>query len=243
MSVTPIELENCRGQTLYAELHGEVGPVAVICCHGMLSWRGGAKHVLLAELLAGRGIPALRFDFAGRGRSDGRLFDISYSNEMEDLYAVIDGLSARGVERFGLFGSSMGGAVALLVAAREERAVAIATLAAVAHPQLVAERHDVEGWRERGYIETAEGRVGRGFYDDALTHEVCAAVRVLRAPVLVLHGDRDEVVPPSDAHDIATCARNASLEMVLGADHSFSNPVHMRPAMRRVADFFEHALL
>ena len=237
-----IEFENCRGQRLVGELHGTPDARAVICCHGMLSWRGGTKHVFLAELLAERGIAALRFDFAGRGDSDGSLFDLSYSNNMEDLYGAVEALAGRGVERLGLFGSSMGGAVALLAAAREERVVAIATLAAVAHPELVAERHDADAFRERGYIETAEGRIGRGFYDDALSHDVCAAVRVLRAPLLVLHGDRDEVVPPSDAHDIAICARHASLEMVLGADHSFSDPVHMRPAMRQVADFLERYL-
>jgi len=244
MTLERVEFENRRGQRLVGEVHGATGRVAVICCHGMLSYRGGAKHVFLAEALAERGMAALRFDFAGRGDSEGSLFDLSYSNNMEDLYAAIEFLASRGVERFGLFGSSMGGAVALLAAAREERVVAVATLAAVAHPDLVAERHqqDVSTWREQGYIDTEEGRVGRGFYDDAITHDVCSAVRVLRAPVLILHGDCDEVVPPSDAHDIAVCVRNASLEMVLGADHRFSNPVHMRPAMHQVADFLVREL-
>jgi hypothetical protein len=45
------------------------------------------------------------------------------------------------------------------------------------------------------------------------------------------------VVPVSDAHDIATAARNVSLEIVDGADHRFSSPLQMRPAMRKVADF------
>lgn len=241
-----VEFENRRGQRLVGEIHGALGRVAVICCHGMLSYRGGAKHVRLAELLAERDIAALRFDFAGRGESEGSLFDLSYSNNMEDLYAAIEYLAARDVDRFGLFGSSMGGAVALLAAAREERVVAVATLAAVAHPELIAERHhvNVSAWQEQGYIDTEEGRVGKGFYHDALSHDVCSAVRVLRAPVLVMHGDRDDVVPPSDAHDIATCVRSrVSLEMVLGADHRFSNPVHMRPAMRQIADFLQRELL
>jgi len=45
------------------------------------------------------------------------------------------------VERFGVFGSSMGGAVALLAAARDGRVCAVATLAAVAHPALIVERY------------------------------------------------------------------------------------------------------
>jgi alpha-beta hydrolase superfamily lysophospholipase len=245
MTVTRVEFHNQRGQRLVGELHGTPNRVAAICCHGMLAYRGSTKHLMLAEMLAERGLATLRFDFAGRGESDGNLFDLSYSNNMEDLFAAIEFLAAGGVERLGLFGSSMGGAVALLAAAREERVVAVATLAAVARPELMAERHhvDVEQWRARGYLDTDEGRVGIGLYDDALSHDVCAAVAVLWAPILVLHGDCDTVVPPSDGHDIATAARNASLEMVLGADHTFSNPIHLRPAMRQVADFLTAELL
>ncbi len=50
---------------------------------------------------------------------------MSYSNEIEDLDAAINWLSKKGVQRVGLFGSSMGGAVALLTAARDERVVAV----------------------------------------------------------------------------------------------------------------------
>jgi pimeloyl-ACP methyl ester carboxylesterase len=222
-----------------ALLDGDLDGAVVISCHGMLSSKNGTKHELLAGLLAERGISTLRFDFAGRGESDGALFDLSYSNEMEDLSDVIDQLAARQVNRFGLFGSSMGGAVALMTAARDERVVALATLAAVAHPESVEDRYaaEVASWRERGWFETGEGRIGAGFIEDAAQHNLIASVRVLRAPILVLHGDNDEVVPCSDAHDIAAAARNVSLEIVMGADHRFSDPVHLRPAMARVADF------
>lgn len=239
-----LQLQNRRGQKLAALLHGEPNGAVVISCHGMLSSKGGTKHQLLAELLAERGVSTLRFDFAGRGESDGDLFDLSYSNEMEDLSDVIEQLAARGVQRFGVFGSSMGGAVALMTAAREERIVALATLAAVAHPEAIEERYfrEVASWRERGWFLTAEGRIGAGFIEDAAHHNLIASVRVLRAPLLVLHGDRDEVVPCSDAHDIATAARTVSLEIVMGADHGFTDPVHLRPAMDRVASFLAGSL-
>lgn len=205
----------------------------------MLSTKNGTKHRLLADELEKRGVACLRFDFAGCGESEGRLFDMTYTREMEDVDAAIEFLAARGVLALGLFGSSMGGAVALLAAARDERVVAIVTLAAVAHPELLAERHleEVASWDARGYIETLEGPIGRGLYDDAKGHDVIAAVRVLRAPLLVLHGEEDEVVPVDDAHDIATAARNVCLEVVSGADHRFTNAVHLRPAMVQAADF------
>jgi uncharacterized protein len=238
--VRPLVFTNRRGQKLAGILHGEPGPRMALSCHGMMSDKNGKKHVLLAQALAALGIPMLRFDFAGRGESEGELFDMSYSNEMQDLDAAIEALAGLGGQRFGVFGSSMGGSVALLSAARDERIVALATLAAVAHPEWVCERHPAECsvWRSRGYIDIApEGRLGRAFLDDSLAHDVIAAVRILRAPLLVIHGEDDEVVPASDAHDIATAARCAELDIVMGADHRFTDPVYLRPAIQQIARF------
>lgn len=239
-----IWVDNGRGQRLAGALTGPVGASLAICCHGMLSSKDGDKHRLLVQLLQQRGVSAFRFDFAGLGESDGRLFDMTYSGEMHDLLAVIEHFAAAGVQRFGVFGSSMGGAVALLAAAREERVVALATLAAVAHPEALHERHldAVMAWNRDGYVDTEIGRIGRQFMDDALEHDVLAAVRVLRAPLLVYHGEEDDVVPCSDGHDIAANARNAQLELVPGAGHRFADPVYQRPAMTHIADFLAAAI-
>ncbi|MBI3179808.1 MAG: alpha/beta fold hydrolase [Deltaproteobacteria bacterium] len=244
MTLEPIRFANNRGQRLAGVLHGAPNGRAVVTCHGMLSDKESHKHRMLCDILAKSGLACMRFDFAGRGESDGRLFDLSYSHQVEDLQAAISMLASRGVERFGLFGSSMGGAVALLAAARDERIVAVATLAAVGHPAAIAERHprEADAWQRIGHIDTEAGHIGRGLLDDALQHDVLAAVGVLRAPVLVLHGEGDDVVPVSDGHDIAASARQACLEIVPGADHRFSNPVHLRPAMQRVAAFLRENL-
>lgn len=211
----------------------------------MLSSKDSPKHVTLAERLARAGIPALRFDFAGRGESEGELFDLSYSNEIEDLDAVIEWLWGRGIRRVGLFGSSMGGAVALLTAARDERVVAVATMAAVAHPGALEERYPAQasGWRERGFIDSEAGRIGVGFLSDAQQHDVPSAVGVLLAPILVVHGTKDEVVPTSDAHDIACAARRASLVELEGADHRFTRREDLEEALEHVSGFLRRELL
>jgi pimeloyl-ACP methyl ester carboxylesterase len=205
----------------------------------MLSGKDGVKHTRLAHEAEQRGMALLRFDFAGRGESGGSVFDMSYSNEVEDLDAAINWLWAKGVQRIGLFGSSMGGAVALLTAARDERVVAVATLAAVAHPSAIEERYPDEtlSWTKNGYVDTPAGRIGRSFYDDALQHDVVSAVGILRAPILIMHGTEDTVVPQTDALDLATAARNATLDLIEGGDHQFHNEQFLRPAIRRIADF------
>ena len=230
---------NGRGEELVGLLLGQSGLSLVICCHDMFTDKSDLKYVRLCQELASLGVPSLRFDFSGCGESSGRLFDLSYSRQMDDLGSVIDFAASMGACRIGLFGSSMGGAVALLGAARDERVVAVATLGAVGHPEDIAERcpRAVERWRATGWIDTQAGRIGSGFLQDARQHDVIGAVGVLLAPVLVIHGEEDEVVDPSDAHDIACAARRAILELVPGADHGFSRQEHLRPAIRRVAQF------
>lgn len=225
-------------------LHGELTGRAVIACHGMFSNKDGRKHKALAAALAGFGMPLLRFDFAGVGASQGSIYNLSYTRRMADLDAAIGFLAERGVQCFGLFGSSMGGAVAYLQAARDERVVAVASVAAVGQTGHLADRQPdmVRSIEENGFAESPLGKVGPEFLEDSHAHDVPAAVAILRAPILVIHGELDTVVPPSDAHDIASAARQGSLEMVLGADHAFRQPEHLRPVIAKVARFLADAL-
>jgi pimeloyl-ACP methyl ester carboxylesterase len=234
-----VQFNNRRGQQLVGVLHGEPNGRAVVSCHGMLSGKDGVKHTRLADELGLHGVPLLRFDFAGRGESEGDVFDMSYSNDIEDVDAAIDWLQKQGVTRVGLFGSSMGGAVALLAAARDERIVTIATLAAIGYPAAIADRYpdQARAFEVQGFVDSPVGRIGRGFMDDAVQHDVVSAVSIVRAPILVMHGTDDTVVPQTDALDIATAALNASLDLVDGGDHQFHNEQLLRPAMRRIAEF------
>ena len=242
--MTRVEFTNQKGKRLVGHLHGTLESCAVISCHGMFSNKDGEKHVLLGKILERSNIPLLRFDFEGCGGSEGSLFDLSYSSRIEDLNAAISYLATQGVERFALFGSSMGGSIALLAAARDERIVAIATLAAIAHVSAFLERHPeaILSWETLGVFQSPYGPISEEFYNDAKTHDVLSAATIIRAPVLVLHSVDDAVVPVMDAHDIASALRNVSLDIVDHAGHTFDHPTYLRPTMLQVADFLKNHL-
>ena len=80
-------------------------------------------------------------------------FDVTYSRQIDDLKSAIDYCEERlGIKEFGLMGSSMGGAVSLLVAGRDPRIKAVCTVAAIGYPSELEERYPLKtrGWRERG---------------------------------------------------------------------------------------------
>ena len=117
-----ISFTNSRGDTLSGVLHhAEKHPArgAVILCHGMESDKNSEKLVFLSRELARRGVLALRFDFSYVGESSGKFEDITYSGEVEDLKAAYALLRSRHAGKTAILGSSMGGTVALMFAARE----------------------------------------------------------------------------------------------------------------------------
>ena len=236
---------NGRGQRLAGVLAGDNDKVGVICCHGMLATKDGLKHQELAESLARRGLTTLRFDFAGRGESDGDVFDLTYTHEIEDLRAALAFLAGRGIERFAIFGSSMGGSVALLTAAEDERVEAVATVAAVAYPDRLVERYpeDTADWREQGYIEISGHRISSRFIEDARGYSVLREVGKMSIPLLIMHGLDDRVVPVADADDIAAAAHHVSVSLVEGADHRFSEPRQRAYVVEETSDFFAEILL
>ena len=77
-----VSFVNRRGQALSGVLHHPEASTprgGVILCHGMESDKESDKLVLLSRELAGRGLLALRFDFACAGKS-GKFEEITYLN-------------------------------------------------------------------------------------------------------------------------------------------------------------------
>ena len=249
MNDQPISFTNSRGDKLVGVMHHAANHQidgAVILCHGMESNRNSEKLILLGRQLAQRGILALRFDFSYVGESSGRFEDITYSGEVEDLRAAYELMRNRCGGKIAIFGSSMGGTVALLFAAREPQVAALATLAAPVHPEIFPKRvlspAGLERWRKRGYTRFNGQRLNVTLLKDLQSLNVPSAARRIHCPVLILHGDADEVVPLAEAYELHDCLMNAKkLSIQKNGDHRLSDPIIMQRAMGEALDWLaEH---
>lgn len=236
---------NRRGQTLAGLLHHPAGNgfhAAAILCHGMESNKESEKLIALSRRLAQNGMAALRFDFSCVGESSGRFEEITYGGEVEDLSAAFDFVRGRGAEKIGLFGSSMGGSVALLFAAQEKGVAAVVTLAAPVHPEKITERllkpSEVEQWRETGLITYHGRQIRISFLDDLQKIQIPKAAREIACPVLILHGDADDTVPVEEAHELYAQLKGAKkISIFKGADHRLSDPEHLTTALEESIDW------
>ena len=161
MKEEKILFSNSRGDTLCGVLHHPAKKPArgsLILCHGMESDKSSEKLLYLSRALAGRGLLTLRFDFTYVGESSGQFSDITYSGEADDLKSAYALVQSRQAGRTAILGSSMGGTVALLFAAREPGVAALATVAAPVHPENFPKRvltpKQIRQWRERALRST-----------------------------------------------------------------------------------------
>ena len=238
----PIVFDNDRGQRLAGRLHraGPDGPAAVVC-HGMLADKSSAKHTALAAGLAAADITALRFDFAGRGESAGTLEELTVSGEIADLAAATGALRAAGYGPLGLSGSSLGGTVALLAAARDPEIAAVVTINSPARLDRLFAEVDRAAWERTGHLELPAGRLGFGFCTDAATHDLADAARMAGERLFVLQGAADEVVDPADAGLLADAAL-CDLLVIEGADHRLTDERHRVTVLKNTIAFLRRRL-
>jgi pimeloyl-ACP methyl ester carboxylesterase len=240
-----LSFTNSRGDKLSGVLHHPTSGTprgAVILCHGMESNKNSEKIVSLGAALASRGILALRFDFSYVGESTGRFEDITYSGEVDDLRAAYALVRNRHPGKIAILGSSMGGTVALLFAADEPAIAALVTVAAPVHPEEFPRRtltpKQIDEWRNRGFTFYHGQRLNVSLLHNLEKINILEAAVRITCPVLIVHGDADDVVPVKEAHELHGHLTNSKKLLILkGGDHRLSDPAIMQRAIAEALDW------
>ena len=66
-------------------------------------------------------------------------------------------------------------------------------------------------------------KLGKRYYQDIWDQDVYAEIAKYKGPVLLLHGDQDEIVPISYSEKAAAVFENAEYHVIHGEGHSFYN--------------------
>ncbi len=235
------------GVRLAGRLTGEPGrprPVVVFCA-GLFGSMDG--DTALVPWFFDAGFDVLQFDWRGHGASDGQRVTLGV-READDLLGALDFLQARGVSRIGLIGFSMGGSVALRVAARDQRVACVAADGPFTHIAHAIEGglHERLGLRLRPLVwlalRLAEFRLGGLRLADA--SPLPAAGAISPRPVLLIHGADDPFVPPADQAALyAACVEPKTLWVVAGAGHREAHKRDPEAYRERVIGFFRGCLL
>ena len=218
------EIRNRHGEKLDYTFHeGErESKNIVVVGHGVTGNKDRPFVVALGEGLAAAGIPALRFSFSGNGASEGKFTDSTISKEVEDLGAVLDALEGYTVC---YVGHSMGGAVGVLRASRDDRIQLLVSLAGMVHTKAFAQREFGNVTPDEGFMWAEPDCPLSQAYMDDLTQidTVVDLAPQINVPWLLVHGDEDDVVPIEHSRDIFAKANyQTQLITLQSASHVFS---------------------
>ena len=233
--------------TLYGELllpKGKSGPLpTVICCAGFgTSFRFSKKTVGMC--LAMSGFAAYCFDFYGGcngSKSGGSMLEMSIFTERDDLSAVIEHIKTLDVvdrENLFLLGESQGGCVTGITAPRHRddiRAMA-QYYPAFCIPDDARKQFASVSVIPETY-KVFNRKIGRVYAEKLLDFDIWQEIASYDRPVLIIHGDADQVVDISYGRRAAEAYTDAQLVCLPGEDHGFSLEGKLRAA-KLVFDFF-----
>ncbi len=243
---------NSAKEKLAANLYDAGAGRCVIFSHGLGSTKD--RHIqekdAWAQLLNKRGITALFFDFSGCGESQGEFEKISITKYLGDLKAAI-GFMAQANKKIGLAGSSLGAAVTLAVGEHEADAlfcIAPPTDFKEVFRNLVRQYRigDIKKWEEEGFTQyrTMEKkkilRLGFGFYRNTKKYKFEKIARNIKKPVMIVHGETDDVVPIRQSENLMKFLPSATLQR-MQCGHIFLGKDFMKMAQLS-ADFFDKNL-
>ncbi len=154
-----------KGLRLLGVLHtpdaGEMRPAALVCLHGWAGYRIGPHQMFtkLARMACDQGFPCLRFDFRGRGDSEGEAKRTTLTTMIEDALAATEMVCAEvGVERVALIGDCSGSEVAIGAAPLDARIGALVLWSA---PIVGGKRSEAEAAKRRSIYRDYLGKLFR----------------------------------------------------------------------------------
>jgi len=201
-------------------------PVAVILCHGFPvrgreSPASGKSFPELADRIAAEmGWLAMAMNFRGCGQSEG---DYSLAGWLDDIAAAVRHVVGLGAADVWLAGFGTGGALCICEGARNPAVTGVAAMSAPA---------DFADWardprrllvhaRQVGVVKDPAFPPSLDKWSMELKDisSIDGAGRLAPRPLLLIHGENDDLVPSLDARLLADAHGAADLRIISGAGH------------------------
>ena len=218
-------------------------PPAIVLSHG---WCKNSVEMLpLAQLLHQHGFALLVYDARGHG-SSGENGPITILKLAEDILAGIDYLATRSdidQKRLGVLGRSIGGSAAILAASMDRRIRTIVSCSAFADPKSLT----------KDFLRMK--RIPAGLFAPSVFRfiEIWLGTRMdniaprnrigkIDAPLLLIHGDKDWYIRPSNMEDLYARAPRQHTERLLIPKRGHSDVMRDPKCTQEIISFFDRNL-
>jgi len=226
-------------------------PFPALClCHGIPSGQPNPGddpgYPGLAERFCSAGFLTTIFNFRGAHGTEGNLDMMGWVHDLTTVIDYLSNLTEVDKSRLCLVGSSAGAAVSVYVAAHDTRISVLATLACPAAFGFMTDRKQAQGTldhfrsigliRDRVFPPSIEKWLA-GFEEIAPIKWID---KISPRPLLLVHGDKDDLVPVEHARRLFKKAGEPKkLAILPGAGHRLR---HEEKAISTVLDFLKAAV-
>ncbi len=215
----------------------------VIFCHGYKGYKDWGAWDLMAEKFAENGFFFVKFNFSHNGTTLEKPADFAdlesfgennYSKELSDLEFVIDYFSQDSrvdAENISLIGHSRGGGIAIIKANENIKIKNLIALASVDSLDRFPKGEDFINWKREEVYFSNNARTRQmmphyfQFFEDFENNkshfDVENSMKIFSGKTLIIHGNLDEAVDYSSAENLHIWAKNSTLKLIEGANHTF----------------------
>ncbi len=183
----------------------------------------------LSEKLAISGFLVYRFDFSGRGESEGDYSKTSLTKQKSDLSEILDFVRSKSnvdKSRIGILAQSFGTAVTVALSPSVHTIILMGSVAHV--KEIIGAKSK---WKELNYgglskkIKSSGESIviGPQFWKDLDNYNLLESIKKIKCPILFIHGSDDERVPLSEMRAYFENANKPKEKAVIdGANHGLN---------------------
>jgi hypothetical protein len=221
-------------------------PVVVVC-HSLTSKADTSYHKSLAKSLCESEFGLFAFDFNGHGESYGEFQDFTLTKGLYDLNSALDyieKIEQADNDKIGVYGSSMGGTIALIQAARDKRIKKLVLRAPISNlnetmPKLLGDISTMEKTRYAFVSRPKDKRrLNYEFYKDIMRYDIYCEAKNVYQPVLIIQGDEDDMVLKEHSEELLKSLKKGEIEIIKGANHVLTKPSHIKILRQLTVEWF-----
>ena len=223
----------------------------IIFCHGYKGYKDWGAWNLVAKEFANNNFFFLKFNFSHNGGTVKNPIDFpdlnafgnnNFTHELNDIERVFSFLNGnpeffKNIDLANLFliGHSRGGGICAIKASENKQIKGLITWAGVSNFKIRFNENSEEfdEWKDKGvkYVENKRTKQQMPhffqFYHDFKKNEerfnIKNAVKNLKIPFLVVHGDNDNSVLPFEGSDLHSWNKNSKFLNIENGNHTFSS--------------------
>lgn len=202
----------------------------------------------LAEKLTEAEFLVYRFDFSGRGESEGDYNETSLSKQKSDLSKILEFVKSQSKvdsSRIGILAQSFGTSVTVALMPKTN---GIVLMGSIAHPKKILgisskwQKLDQNGLSKKIKSTGEVIIIGPQFWKDFDNYDLLESIKKINYPILFIHGSKDDRVPMSEMEAYFKNANEPKQKIIIeGADHGLRP--HREKMYKIAVDWFKKYLL